>query len=423
MSHWFHRNPIKATLPIEFEKRSFPSSSDSNMLCGLLKQSRSNLLKIHSDASTSLEQAETEFQTYVSLLLGFLNDYSGRTNGDSKLRFSFKSKWSQSLNPALSHEEQDSYFEMASMMCNHGIWLSKHAAYVAAILNEPSEKEAKEIHKSLKQAAGLFKFVQENLVTRFIRTADSKQQQPFYDLTDAILSTYVNQSKAEAQEIAIARAIELKHSPSLICSLAQSTQILFQSACDGLKTLDKSICEKWALYLALKSRFYKSQAYCYFGLDLLSQDKCGDAIKVLELSKKFYEETEKLCKQYADTKGPGTQAVPERHQFYKNLGTIITRAAEKCERENGMIYHQKLPAEAPLLDSSKVVFGLAEPDVYTYPKEHALWTPDTYDSFNIAKAVDMKDKSNSDKNVPPPKEIPIPQGNATPGTLSGCILS
>lgn len=56
-------------------------------------------------------------------------------------------------------------------------------------------------------------------------------------------------------------------------------------------------------------------------------------------------------------------------------------------------YHQKLPAEAPLLDSSKVVFGLAEPDVYTYPKEHALWTPDTYDSFNIAKAVDMKDKS------------------------------
>ena len=71
----------------------------------LLKQSRSNLLKIHSDASTSLEQAETEFQTYVSLLLGFLNDYSGRTNGDSKLRFSFKSKWSQSLNPALSQYE------------------------------------------------------------------------------------------------------------------------------------------------------------------------------------------------------------------------------------------------------------------------------------------------------------------------------
>jgi hypothetical protein len=50
-----------------------------------------------------------------------------------------------------------------------------------------------------------------------------------------------------------------------------------------------------------------------------------------------YQETEQLCKVYANTKGPGTQAIPERHQFFKNLGTIINRIAEKCERENGMM--------------------------------------------------------------------------------------
>jgi hypothetical protein len=50
-----------------------------------------------------------------------------------------------------------------------------------------------------------------------------------------------------------------------------------------------------------------------------------------------YQETEQLCKVYANTKGPGTQAIPERHQFFKNLGTIIARIAEKCERENGMM--------------------------------------------------------------------------------------
>ncbi len=50
-----------------------------------------------------------------------------------------------------------------------------------------------------------------------------------------------------------------------------------------------------------------------------------------------FEETEKLCKLYANTKGVGTQAIPERHQFFKNLASIIARTAEKCDRENGMM--------------------------------------------------------------------------------------
>ncbi len=50
-----------------------------------------------------------------------------------------------------------------------------------------------------------------------------------------------------------------------------------------------------------------------------------------------YAETENLCKEYAKTKGVGTQAIPERHAFFKNLGTVLARIAEKCERENGMM--------------------------------------------------------------------------------------
>ncbi len=63
---------------------------------------------------------------------------------------------------------------------------------------------------------------------------------------------------------------------------------------DSLANLDKSVCEKWSRYLALKSKFYKAQAYCYFGQDLLAQDKCGDAIKCLQESLKSKKiETEK----------------------------------------------------------------------------------------------------------------------------------
>lgn len=423
MSHWFHRNPIKASLHVDFDKRSFPTSSDSHLICSMLKRERLNLLQLHSDPANSLEAVQTLFNTYISLLLGFLNDASGKSFGDSKLRFSIKPKWTQSLGSSYTFEEQDVTFEMISMITNNALWLTKHAAYVAAITAEPSENEAKEVHKCLKIAAGQFKFVQENLVDKLIRSSDKNKPESFFDTDDLIMSTYINQCKAEAQEITIARAIELKHSPSLICAIANSTSLLFQAASDSLKSLEKDVVEKWSRYLALKARFYKSQAFCYFGEDLLANDKCGEAIKCMEASLKFYEETEELCKEYASTKGPGTQAVPEKHRFFQNLGTLIKRISEKCQRENGMIYHQKVPLETPILDV-KAIHGLADPEEYTYPEKHALWTMDSYDAFNLSRAVDAKIKPENNKaKIPPPNETPIPQGNAEPNNSSGCLIS
>lgn len=50
-----------------------------------------------------------------------------------------------------------------------------------------------------------------------------------------------------------------------------------------------------------------------------------------------YEEAGQLCKDYAHTKGPGTHAKPEKHQFFRRLAPIVARTLEKCERENGMM--------------------------------------------------------------------------------------
>ena len=41
---------------------------------------------------------------------------------------------------------------------------------------------------------------------------------------------------------------------------------------------------------------------------------------------------------------------------------------------------------------TKAIHGLAEPDEYKFPDPHALWNQNTYNSFNISKAVEMKDK-------------------------------
>lgn len=57
---------------------------------------------------------------------------------------------------------------------------------------------------------------------------------------------------------------------------------------------------------------------------------------------------------------------------------------------------------------TKAIHGLAEPDEFNYPLPHKLWTPQTYDAFNLSKAVELKEKpGNSKTNVPPPKEAPM----------------
>ena len=97
----------------------------------MLKRERDSLLKLLTDPSSSLESVHSIFTIYTSLLLGFLNEPS--SGSESKLRYSIKPKWTQSLGSSYTYEEQDATFEMISNLVNMALWLSKHAAYVAAV--------------------------------------------------------------------------------------------------------------------------------------------------------------------------------------------------------------------------------------------------------------------------------------------------
>ena len=58
--------------------------------------------------------------------------------------------------------------------------------------------------------------------------------------------------------VSLARAIELKHAPSLIAALAIETSKLFASADDALKSLEEKLVMKWRKYFQFKSVFYQS---------------------------------------------------------------------------------------------------------------------------------------------------------------------
>ena len=177
------------------------------------------------DPHHELAQMETAMKLYYSLIRGFLETTT--SNGSlqaSKLRHSLRFRWSQSLLGSNPEAQNDAAFEAANMMMNFAFWHMKHAAMLASKPDLDME-EAKNVHTSLRKAGGLIKFVQDTLIPQLVEKPISGS-----DLDIRLLSAYLNQCTAEAQEVTIARAIELKHNPSLISSLCYETSKMFTTA-------------------------------------------------------------------------------------------------------------------------------------------------------------------------------------------------
>ncbi|GIX84383.1 BRO1 domain-containing protein BROX, partial [Caerostris extrusa] len=359
MAHWFHRNPLKATAKVNFELKLIVSDSQAVQVCSELRQSRNRLLDLLSDPNNDTTTLNAAFEKYLSFLHALIvaPDEKG---GESKLRYAARFRWTQSLFGNTPIAQQDAVFELISICENVGIWLMKHAAMIAG-KDEISMDEAKEVHKCLRKAAGLFSTMQEKYIGSLLQKLE-----PGSDLDSTVVNAYISQCTAEAQEVTIARAIEMKHAASLISALANETSRMYATGANYLNKLNPA------------------KAYCFSGGKTSFRRKCGDAIRALQESEKCYSTANKLCKEYVTLKGPGLCAKLDSHLFFRTLGPIIKRTLEKCERENGFIYHQKIPAEpAPL--EIKATYGLVSPEEFNLPSINILWTPVAYAAFDSWK--------------------------------------
>uniref|UniRef100_A0A5F5PYF7 BRO1 domain-containing protein BROX n=1 Tax=Equus caballus TaxID=9796 RepID=A0A5F5PYF7_HORSE len=379
MTHWFHRNPLKATAPVSFNYYGVASGPAASKICSDLRSSRARLLELFTDLSCNPEMMKNAADSYFSLLQGFINSLDESTQ-ESKLRYIQNFKWTDTLQGQVPSVTED---------------------------------EAKEVHRSLKIAAGIFKHLKESHIPKLITPAEKGR-----DLEARLIDAYIIQCQAEAQEVTIARAIELKHAPGLIAALAYETANFYQKADHTLSSLEPAYSAKWRKYLLLKMCFYTAYAYCYHGQTLLASDKCGEAIRSLQEAEKLYAKAEALCKEYGETKGPGPTVKPSGHLFFRKLGNLVKNTLEKCQRENGFIYFQKVPTEAPQLEL-KANYGLVEPVPFEFPPTSAHWTPETLAAFDLTK------RPKEDSTKPKPEEVvkPVKEPDIKPQKDTGCSIS
>nr|XP_020741566.1 BRO1 domain-containing protein BROX isoform X2 [Odocoileus virginianus texanus] len=381
MTHWFHRNPLKATAPVSFNYYGVVTGPAASKICSDLRSSRARLLELFTDLSCNPEMMKNAADSYFSLLQGFINSLDESTQ-ESKLRYIQNFKWTDTLQGQVPSAQQDAVFELISMGFNVALWYTKYASRLAGKENI-TEDEAKEVHRSLKIAAGIFKHLKESHIPKLITPAEKGR-----DLEARLIEAYIIQCQAEAQE---------DH---------------------ALSSLEPAYSAKWRKYLHLKMCFYTAYAYCYHGQTLLASDKCGEAIRSLQEAEKFYAKAEALCKEYGETKGPGPTVKPSGHLFFRKLGNLVKNTLEKCQRENGFIYFQKVPTEAPQLEL-KANYGLVEPVPFEFPPPSAHWTPEMLAAFDLTK------RPKDDSAKPKPEEVvkPVKEPDIKPQKDTGCYIS
>ncbi|KAI3379870.1 hypothetical protein SNEBB_002086 [Seison nebaliae] len=429
MAHWFHRNPLKATTNVRIESKVHPSNAAAQRLSTEWAANREELLKRIVNPAESAETIQSHFSKYLEISHGFLFDPSA-PGSESKMRYSNEFVWTNSLFPqdkAITH--LDFAYDVVNICFDVALWYMKHAAMIAATTKDTTEdnEAAKSMHKSLKMSGGIFKYIQDqgrSLVIGQLAGTEDQIVQPGYDLDNSILTAYIHQCMAEAQEVTISRALEMKHSNKLIAGLAWNTSISFRTSFDALSSIDDSTKNKWQLYFKLKSEFYKSYASCFQGMQLLEDNQAGAAVKALQEAVRIYDGVSKICGEYAKTKGPGTAAVPERHAFYKRYGEMLEHHAKKCVRENDIIFHQKIPLENPKVEDLEATHGLVQFEQFSMANmPDTRWTADTYKAFDLSKNLNGNKKNEGKKKkIDEMKELPIPQGEAEPKNVHGSKL-
>ncbi|KAM3181758.1 hypothetical protein ACTXT7_013746, partial [Hymenolepis weldensis] len=308
---WFHRNPFKASGIPNFDLGPVAADIPSRMYLNYMQERRATLIRCLSDLTCTRASVVEAANQYIALLLGFAtspdskdvmadeidSDYDEKSGDEipepgasdataktKKEEKEFKKKekeakkaqkaeaaaanqkkfqslrrlveytWTDSLD--IKHKFpislRDANYELIGICFNLALWFSKHAAKVASSSNIETE-QAVDVHKSLRNAAGLFEYIKKNLLPNM-----SGKFEKGSDLDPIVLESYILQSLAEAQEVAIARAIELKHDPGIIAALASETATLYEKCKFGLQNMPEALVSKWRAYCIFKTACFRA---------------------------------------------------------------------------------------------------------------------------------------------------------------------
>ncbi|EGO59504.1 hypothetical protein NEUTE1DRAFT_60990 [Neurospora tetrasperma FGSC 2508] len=249
---------------------------------------------------------------------------------------------------AFTHKPTAQYslaFEKASIIFNISAVLSCHAAHQL----RTEEAGLKTAYHSFQASAGMFTYINENFL-----------HAPSSDLSRETVKTLISIMLAQAQEVFLEKQIADQKKNGLLAKLSSQAAALYAQAVEGVQeNVTKAIFEKvWLSVVQIKLNFMNSLAQYYQALADEDANSYGVAIARLEIAQGLAKEANKMAHSFPTSVPPNSNLTSDCGHILadatkRHLATVKEKL-EELNKENDMIYHQPVPAEASVAPVPKL---------------------------------------------------------------------
>lgn len=292
---------------------------------------------------------------------------------------------------AFTHKPTSQYslaFEKASVIFNISAVLSCHAA----AQNRAEDNGLKTAYHSFQASAGMFTYINENFL-----------HAPSTDLNRDTVKTMINITLGQAQEVFLEKQTRDGKKPGLLAKLAAQAQFLYTQAKEGLEmeSLKGVFDPSWLKYIQVKTPYLSAIAEYNQALADDEAAQYGIAIARLQLADKSakvaYTGARSFPAKPQPTSNLGTDTASSLQAITKRQTEVVAEKLTSMMRDNDLIYHQTVPAEAAIQPVSKLPAAKAIPvsELYQGQDIQRIIGPDIFQKIvpmSVTESASMYDE-------------------------------
>ncbi|CAI7601763.1 unnamed protein product [Penicillium glandicola] len=243
-------------------------------------------------------------------------------------------------------------YEKASIIFNISAILSCHAANQS----RADDTGLKTAYHSFQAAAGMFTYINENFL-----------HPPSTDLKRDTVTTLINITLAQAQEVFFEKQLADQRKPGLLAKLAAQAAYLYSQAAEIMQNfVDKNVFDKvWTIVVQAKAAHMGSVASYYQAIADSESGSHGVAIARLQTADKQSATALTWAKTFPSSPPANTnltaESGPSLLELVKHNQTNVQALLATMVKDNDFIYHQPVPNEAGLSSVARVTAAKAIP--------------------------------------------------------------
>lgn len=402
---------VPSSKPMDFDKLFIGNlSPDARDLLRLATSQRAKLEEALRDDDKNPRHVVGAVDSYLPSIWQVTASMKATKQEAVKLKTKLETKWTSALvSKKKEYVGTVFLFEVAFVLTLRGL-MHRDAANLVL---ERKEDDFVACGKELRVGAGIFEFIEKDLLPRWTSTPETK---PPPECVVQVHNALQKMFLADAQRVAIAKAMATKSNPSLLAKLMLGAADKYDSALQSLKNADKETVDALnpALLeeLAVSSAYLRAEAsYCLAEASWQKSEYAAGLMYAIDSCDRF--DKIKASKIYSGAKfvqllaEARKRAVDREKEYHHDCNNVyFIPAAKEITYPDGSFIITAIPYELPRSDILSFSEIPLAPDLMAAKTTQNFWTMFWAKPMPVTlvqpadKVTGTAPKDDADKNAP-----------------------